>query len=50
MPTRIQLIYENKKESKEQVCNKEEIARITFSYLQNGIGLFNKLGRILADN
>ena len=33
MPTRIRLIYKNKKESKEQVRDKEEIVRITFSYL-----------------
>ena len=50
MPTRIRLIYENKKESEEQVRDEEEMVRITFSYLQNGIGLFDKLGRMLADD
>ena len=50
MPTRIRLIYKDKKESKEQVHDKGEMAIITFSYLQKGIGLFNELGHILADN
>jgi len=50
MPTGIQFIHKGGRESEEQVCNEEEIAVITFSYLQKGIGLFNKLGYILVDN
>jgi len=50
MPIRIRLIYKDKKESEEQVRDKGKIVIITFSYLQKGIGLFNKLGYILADN
>jgi len=50
MPTRIRLIHENKKESEEQVRGEEEMASITFGYLQKGIGLFDKSGRMLADD
>ena len=50
MPTGIWFIHKGGRESKEQVCDKEEIAVITFSYLQKGIGLFDKSGRMLADD
>ena len=48
--THIQLIHEGGRESKEQVHDEEEMARITFSYLQKGIGLFNKSSHMLADD
>jgi hypothetical protein len=50
MPIRIQFIHEDKMEKEKQVCDKREIAKITFSYLQKEIGLFDKSGYILQDD
>ena len=50
MSTSIWFIYKGGRESEEQVRDKEKMVIITFSYLQKGIGLFNKLGRMLADD